>query len=75
MPGFAFVACNCAACGAFMQANPVHCPSLSVNGSREPICEACFNRWNHIHRTSKGLEPIPLHPEAYTGCPEEELPL
>ena len=56
-----------------MNFNPVRVPSLMVNGRREPICEACFNRWNEIHRTSKGLAPQLLAPDAYRECDEYEL--
>jgi hypothetical protein len=28
-------------------------------------CESCFHQWNEIHRTRKGLDPLPLHPKAY----------
>ena len=73
MSGYAFCIGSCVNCQATITFNPEHCPSLRVNGYREPVCLDCFNRWNHIHRTSKGLEPIGLHPEAYTPCPEEEL--
>ena len=56
---------SCIACGGFLAFNMHHCPSLTVNGRREPLCENCHTRWNEIHRTSKGLKAIPLHPEAY----------
>ncbi len=55
----------CINCEAIITFNPHHVPSLTINGSREPLCRGCFNRWNEIHRTSKGLDPVPLHPEAY----------
>ncbi len=66
---FMFVVGQCVACGALITFNPHHVPSIRVNGSREPLCPACFARWNEIHRTSKGLEPLPLHPDAFE--PEE----
>ena len=60
---------SCVACGAFLAFNPTHCPSIRVEGSREPLCRECHARWNAIHRTAKGLDPLPLHPQAY--APEE----
>ena len=55
--GWAVVYCDCVGCGASMIAHPNRCPSLRVEGKRQPICRGCFDRWNVIHRTSKGLEP------------------
>jgi hypothetical protein len=62
---FMFVVGSCVACHAMITFNPHHVPSLRVRGEREPLCKSCFARWNKIHRTSQGLEPLPLHPEAY----------
>jgi hypothetical protein len=56
-----------------MTCNPVKVPSIVVKGNKEPLCETCFNKWNEIHRTSKGLPPVALDPEAYTACDESEL--
>lgn len=67
---YCFISCNCIACGAFITINPTYCPSLTVNGKKEPICKSCFNRWNQIHRPNN---PIDLHPEAYKPLPEEDL--
>jgi len=62
---YMFVHGFCAHCNTPISFNPDHVPSLRVQGTRVPICEGCFNEWNRIHRTSQGLDPIPLHPEAY----------
>lgn len=67
--GYMFVIGNCISCNNQITFNPNKVPSIRVNGVREPICENCFNRWNQIHRIDKGLEPIPLNPDAYQ--PEE----
>ena len=71
--GFAICLATCCACQKSMIANIKHAPSLRIkngkpdpNGKREPVCETCFNLWNKIHRTDKGLEPVPLHPMAYS---------
>jgi hypothetical protein len=71
--GFVYLHCFCIACKAPLACNPVKVPSLVVNGQREPLCRSCFARWNELHRTSKGLDPIPLEPDAYEACDEREL--
>ncbi len=63
--GYMITTSNCVACNSLITFNPDHVPSLVVNGQREPLCRSCHGRWNEIHRTSKGLEPIPIHAEAY----------
>jgi len=65
MSDYVFIMCNCIACGVPVFVNPEHVPSIRINGVREAICRACFNEWNKVQRTDKGLEPIPLHPRAY----------
>jgi hypothetical protein len=71
--GYAFMVGNCISCKALITFNPVRVPSLTINGVKEPLCENCFNEWNRIHRTSKGLPPVPLQPDAYGSCGESEL--
>jgi hypothetical protein len=66
---YMFVIGSCVACHAHITFNPSFVPSIRVNGSREPICRSCHARWNEIHRVSKGLAPVEIHPEAYE--PEE----
>lgn len=56
-----------------MTCNPVKVPSILVNEKKEPLCRACADEWNRIHRTSQGLAPIPIHPDAYGACDENEL--
>lgn len=72
--GFAIVLGYCVGCKSRISFNPVHVPSLRINGEKQPLCPACHAKWNEIHRTSKGLPAIPLHPDAYAACPESELP-
>ena len=73
--GVAFCMGHCINCNALISFNPVAVPSIRhpQTGEKEPLCEPCFNKWNVIHRTSKGLEPIPLQPNAYGACDEAEL--
>jgi hypothetical protein len=56
---------HCINCRARISFNIDFVPTLRVNGEREPLCRSCHAKWNEIHRTSKGLDPVPLHPEAY----------
>ena len=56
---------ECAGCQRPIAFNPDRVPSIRVDGQREPICRGCHGAWNRIHRTSKGLEPVPLDPDAY----------
>ncbi len=67
--GFMAVLGYCFACHCPISFNPNRVPSLLVDGERQAICSLCHAQWNEIHRTSKGLDPIPLDPEAY--APEE----
>jgi len=62
----AFMYCHsdCANCRAPIAYSPDRVPSLSLDGVRHAICAACFAEWNRI-RTSKGLEPLRLHPDAF----------
>lgn len=70
MSGYMFCMGSCINCKRTITFNPNKVPSIRVAGEREPLCEACFAKWNEIHRTSKGLDPVPLHPDAYEPEPE-----
>ena len=74
--GYAMASGHCIGCQAFIPCfNPAKVPSLRhpKTGQKEPLCPACFDRWNQIHRVEKGLEPFPLQPGAYDACDEREL--
>lgn len=73
MSGYAFMLGSCAACAIPIMFHPHKVPSLRVNGVKQPICRACAERWNQIHRIDKGLEPVPIQEGAYEPFPEEEL--
>jgi hypothetical protein len=70
MTGYYWAMGNCIACGSTISFNPDYVPSIRVNGKKEPLCRGCFGQWNQIHRVSKGLEPVALHPQAYEPQPE-----
>jgi hypothetical protein len=69
---YAFCASPCVGCHRLFSYNPVHVPSLTVNGSRKPICQACVDRANP-RRIANGLPPIVPLPDAYEACDESEL--
>ena len=60
----------CCACGQRIHFNPDRVPSLRIDGVRQPLCFGCAERWNAIHRTAKGLPPVPIAEDAYE--PKEE---
>lgn len=74
--GYMICTGNCIACGRLFSFNPERVPSIRVNaqrqpdpnGSREPVCQACFERANEI-RKQRGLPLNQLMPGAYE--PEE----
>jgi hypothetical protein len=70
--GYAFAMSPCVGCGRVFTYNPVRVPSVTINGSREPICLDCVNRTNP-QRVANGLPPIVPLPGAYDECDEAEL--
>lgn len=62
----------CIGCRRPFAFNPVRVPSVSINGTKEPICAACVERVNPT-RIANGLEPIVPLPDAYDACHESEL--
>jgi hypothetical protein len=71
--GYAFCMAACIGCGRIFSFNPLRVPSLTVNGTREPICLGCVARVNP-RRIANGLDAIVPLPDAYEPCPENELP-
>ena len=62
-----YVADNCGFCGSMIVFEPhsVHSARPFGVGPKRAICPTCFQKWNMIHRSHKGLEPIPFNAEAY----------
>lgn len=58
----------CLGCGQMFASNPNHVPSLN----NQPICRECVTEANE-QRVEMGLDPHPIHPQAYEALPEEEL--
>jgi hypothetical protein len=73
MTGYVFATSACVGCRRIFSYNPMRVPSLTINGSREPICQACVERVNPA-RIKNGLPPIVPLPDAYEACDESELP-
>ena len=72
MTGYVFATSACVGCRRIFSYNPMRVPSLTINGSREPICQACVERVNPT-RIKNGLPPIVPLPDAYEPCDESEL--
>ena len=64
---YCFMVGDCINCQKVITFNPKYVPSLRVppKNKREPLCRNCANKWNQIHRTSKGLQPQEIHKDAY----------
>jgi hypothetical protein len=71
--GYAIAMGACCGCGRVFQFNPLSVPSVTIRGSREPICLSCVERANP-RRAANGLPPIVPLPDAYEPCDEAELP-
>ena len=69
--GFISAYSACVACGRPFHYNPFRVPSITINGTREPICEACVALVNP-RRIANGLEPITPLPGAYEPADESE---
>ena len=59
---------SCGVCGELFTFNPKKVPSLN----NAVFCRDCMTAGN-AKREEMGLEPHPIHPEAYEACKEEEL--
>lgn len=59
----------CVACRRMIQFNPYKVPSLAVNGTRQPLCRYCAERWNELHPESAR----DIDEQAYEPIPEEEF--
>lgn len=70
--GFVFCVGTCFGCKGPMTFNPNLVPSISINGVKEPICKTCVDKVNPV-RIKNGLEPIVLHPDAYSAANESEI--
>lgn len=72
MSGFAIATGQCIGCRCLFSFNPVRVPSITVDGTREPLCKGCFERVNR-ERQARGLPAFPLAADAYEPVEESEL--
>jgi len=70
--GYALVYQPCFGCGVTFSFNPHKVPSIRHEGERRPVCRACVEIANP-QRIKNGLEPIVIHPDAYSPIDEREL--
>jgi hypothetical protein len=70
--GYVMIVGTCIGCKGVFGFNPVHVPSVRIDGKREPICKACVDRVNPI-RKMHGVPEIVPHPEAYKAADEGEI--
>ena len=70
--GYAMVTSSCFGCKQLFSYNPHRVPSIRIEGVRKPVCRPCVEMVNPTRETN-GLDPIPLHPEAYEPIHEGEL--
>jgi len=73
MTGYVQILGHCFACKRPFMFNPVHVPSIPIEGVREPICGDCVELANP-KRVANGLDPIVVHPDAYEAADEREVP-
>jgi hypothetical protein len=65
---YAFCHSHCGACGRLFSYNPKRVPSLNNTA----FCKSCVDEANST-RKDMGLEPHPIHPDAYEPINESEL--
>ena len=70
--GYVLMTSACISCGNIVTYNPMKVPSVRVNGKREPLCRTCADRLNDEFE-KRGKERVPIQPDAYEACPEEEM--
>jgi hypothetical protein len=63
---------QCVGCKKLFSFNPMRVPSITVKGTKEPICAECVERVNPA-RIKNGLPPIVPAADAYDACDEGEL--
>ena len=63
----------CVSCRRPFFYHPLRVPSITIQGTKEPICRDCVERVNPV-RIRNGLAPIVLLPGAYDPMDEHEWP-
>lgn len=72
MMGYALVMSPCYGCNRLFSFNPLHVPSIPIDGVRQPICQDCVTRVNPM-RKKNGLPEIVPHADAYEPVDESEI--
>lgn len=73
--GYVIAMANCYGCGQPFTFNPLVVPSVrDQNGVRQALCQNCSAEINRRKRQA-GMPEVPIHPNAYEGIDENELPL
>jgi hypothetical protein len=72
MMGFVSAMGTCIGCKRIFSFNPMRVPSITIDGTKEPICADCVERVNPM-RIKNGLQPIVPFADAYDACDEGEL--
>jgi len=62
----------CIGCGTLFTFNPERVPSIRIDGVRQPICRACFER-RQAHRRANNLPVETLLPGAYDPAPADSI--
>ena len=70
--GFIAAFSPCVLCRICFYYSPTRVPSVTVRGSREPICASCVDAVNP-RRVANGLPPIVPLPGAYDPDDESDL--
>ena len=73
--GYAMGHGPCINCGNVFSYNPVHVPSITVRGVKEPICKDCITVENsrRINDPALDLPVFDIHPDAYEPVNANEL--
>lgn len=72
MSGYVLAFGPCCGCGQVFGFNPARVPSITINGTREPVCRSCFER-RQTFREQNGLAREPLAHDAYDAAQEHEI--
>jgi hypothetical protein len=70
--GYVTLTAPCIRCKALFSFNPVRVPSIRIDGTRYPICQACIPVINE-KRKEAGVEEIVPAPDAYEAVDEAEI--
>jgi Fe-S-cluster-containing dehydrogenase component len=70
--GYVYATGTCIGCGNLFSFHPNKVPSLTYNGTRQPVCQGCVDRVNPM-RKANGLPPIVPLPGAYEPADENDI--